>query len=155
MKARDSKRLWHVTKVFWMIFLTAYKKERIDRFCPWYVVEVQLLSFGLNWLAVLSVDSFLGIRILLFFSQRCSKMGAQGGPEPPRNLADQSTLFKTGGQIIPLTLLPAPLDSKSYLHLCFPNGIVRISSGIRFDSPNYFLSISRMLSIIYLSYYSF
>ena len=41
---------------------------------------------------------------------------ASGRPEPPLNLADQLTLFKPGGQIMPLTLLP-PLDSKSYLHL--------------------------------------
>ena len=33
---------------------------------------------------------------------------ARGGGEPPRNLADQWTLFKPGGQIMPLTLLPAP-----------------------------------------------
>ena len=33
-----------------------------------------------------------------------------GGPEPPRNLADQLTLFKPVGQIVPLTLLPAPPD---------------------------------------------
>ena len=31
---------------------------------------------------------------------------ARGGA--PRNLADQLTLFKPGGQIMPLTLLPAP-----------------------------------------------
>ena len=43
---------------------------------------------------------------------------ARGGPEPPWNLADQLTLFKPGGQIMPLTLLRAPPDSKSYLHLC-------------------------------------
>ena len=55
-------------RYFEWFFLTAYKKERIDRFCPWYVVEVQLLSFGLNWLAVLSVDSFLEIRIFSYFS---------------------------------------------------------------------------------------
>ena len=38
----------------------------------------------------------------------------------PRNLADQLTLFKPvqWEQIMPLTLLPAPLESKSYLHLC-------------------------------------
>ena len=46
--------------------------------------------------------------------------GGQGGQSPspsPPNLAHQLTLFKPGGQIVPLTLLPAPLDSKSYLHL--------------------------------------
>ena len=34
------------------------------------------------------------------------------GPEPLRNLADQLTLFKPGGQIMPLTLLPAPRFKK-------------------------------------------
>ena len=43
---------------------------------------------------------------------------ARGGGVPP-NLADRLTLFKPwGGQIIPVTLLPAPLDSKCYLNLC-------------------------------------
>ena len=45
--------------------------------------------------------------------------GGPGWPEPTQNLADQLTLFKPGGQIMPLTLLPAPPDSKSYLHLWF------------------------------------
>ena len=31
---------------------------------------------------------------------------AVGGPRAPRNLADQLTLFKPGGLIMPLTLLP-------------------------------------------------
>ena len=47
--------------------------------------------------------------------------GGQGGQSPspsPPNLAHQLTLFKPGGQIVPLTLLPAPPDSKTYLHLC-------------------------------------
>ena len=43
--------------------------------------------------------------------------GGGGGAETPRNLANQLALFKPGGEIMPLTLLPAPLDSKSYLHL--------------------------------------
>jgi hypothetical protein len=41
---------------------------------------------------------------------------ARGG-EPSQNLADQMTLFKPGGQIMPLTILPALPDSKSHLHL--------------------------------------
>ena len=41
------------------------------------------------------------------------------GPPHPRNLADKLTRYKWGGQIMPLKLLPALLDSKSYLHLCF------------------------------------
>ena len=46
------------------------------------------------------------------------------------------------------------LESASSLTFLFPNGIVRTSSGIRFDSLKYFLSISRMPSIFYLCYYS-
>ena len=44
--------------------------------------------------------------------------GGAGRALPPRNLTDQLTLFKPEGQIMPLTLLPNPPDSKSYLHLC-------------------------------------
>ena len=33
-----------------------------------------------------------------------SYIGAMGQKPPPRNLADQLTLFKLGGQIMPLTL---------------------------------------------------
>ena len=43
----------------------------------------------------------------------------RGGPEPPWNLADQITLFNHGGeQIMPVTWMFAPPDSKCYLHLC-------------------------------------
>ena len=54
----------------------------------------------------------------------CTQRGVWGGraePFPPRNLADQLTLSKPGGKIIPLTLSnasPPPPDSKNYLHLC-------------------------------------
>ena len=43
--------------------------------------------------------------------------GGGGGPESPRNMADQLFLFKPRGEIMPLTLLLAPPGSKSYLHL--------------------------------------
>ena len=36
-----------------------------------------------------------------------------GGAEAPRNLSDQLTLFKPGGQIMSLTLLPAPWIQKA------------------------------------------
>ena len=39
--------------------------------------------------------------------------GDHGGPEPPLGLADQVTLLKTGGQIMPLTLQPAPRIKKA------------------------------------------
>ena len=55
----------------------------------------------------------------LHFCQTKSRGVARGGEaEHLRNLADQLTLFKPGEQIMPFTLLPAPPDSKSYLHLC-------------------------------------
>ena len=55
-----------------------------------------------------------------FTIQRCSLRGGLRGLEPPRNLADKLTLFKPGGQIMPLTLLPTlpPSESNSYLHFC-------------------------------------
>ena len=37
-----------------------------------------------------------------------TRVKSAGRPEPLRNLADQLTLFKSGGQIMPLTLLLAP-----------------------------------------------
>ena len=54
---------------------------------------------------------------LVVSTRGVARGGGQGGPELPRKLEDQQTLFTPGGQIMPLTLLPAPLDSKSYLHL--------------------------------------
>ena len=55
------------------------------------------------------------------FGLRGVAKGGSGGPEPPpplRYLADQLTLFKPRGQIMPNTLLSVPPDSKSYLNLC-------------------------------------
>ena len=45
--------------------------------------------------------------------------GARATPEFGRSVNPIQT--RGGGQILPLTLLPAPLDSKSYLHLCHIN----------------------------------
>ena len=58
---------------------------------------------------------------------------ASGGPErlqpPPRNLADQLTLFEPGGQILPLTLLPTPRIQKAiYTSVLWWSMIKRTSS---------------------------
>ena len=55
---------------------------------------------------------------LIYHLLRAGGPGGKGGYFPAHILADQLTLFKPGGQIIPLTLLPTPPNSKSYLHLC-------------------------------------
>ena len=57
--------------------------------------------------------------------------GGDGVARAPRNLADQLTLLKPrgGGQIMPVTLLPAPLDSKCYLHLCTLHPLIRDKIG--------------------------
>ena len=47
-----------------------------------------------------------------------AREGALAPPEFGRSVNPIQT--RGGGQIIPLTLLPAPQDSKSYLHLWFP-----------------------------------
>ena len=57
---------------------------------------------------ILSLKSFRGVT-----------RGGEGGVRAVRSLADQLILFKPGGgRLCPLKLLPAPPDSKSYLHLC-------------------------------------
>ena len=57
----------------------------------------------------------------------------------PRNLADQLTLFKPvgGGQTMPVTLLPAPLDSKFYLHLCYITFTCTSLSGLEYYKDYY------------------
>ena len=51
---------------------------------------------------------------------RCRAVGAggRGGHCTPHILADQLTLSQPGGQMLPTTLLLAPLDLETYLHLC-------------------------------------
>ena len=50
-----------------------------------------------------------------------ARRGARGS-EPPRNLADQLTLFEPGGQSLPLTLLPAP--PPRIQHAIYTSGLV-------------------------------
>ena len=60
-------------------------------------------------------NSFIG----LSFTQGCRNRvgrGAIAAPDFGRSVNPIPT--RGGGQIIPLTLLQAPPDSKSYLHLC-------------------------------------
>ena len=73
-----------------------------------------------------------GLQKMMFFSSKINyeirtdargvAKGGDGLARAPRNLADQLTLLKPrgGGQIMPVTLLPAPLDAKCYLHLWVP-----------------------------------
>ena len=45
---------------------------------------------------------------MVHLSRGVGGSGGPGGARAPRNLADQLTLFKPGGHIMPVTLLPAP-----------------------------------------------
>ena len=82
--------------------------------------------------------------------------GGPGGPEPLRNLTNQLTLFKPGGQIMPLTLLPAPPDSKSYLHLCArcnEYNFTKVFSGFFEFSTFFFRLVDVCKSFFPLSYF--
>ena len=85
----------------------------------WSIAGVKLLgdgqaiAFFLHLFVLASRNSWV---LSLGGCRGVAREGARGA-RAPRNLADQLTLFKPGGPIMPLTLLPAPTDSKSYLHL--------------------------------------
>ena len=72
----------------------------------------------LQMYSVLYAVPFFSAKSILVYT---FTMARGQGAEPSQNLADQLTLFKPGGQIMPLTLLPAPPDSKSFLHLYLPS----------------------------------
>ena len=58
-------------------------------------------------------------RVKCVYAEVYLDRGGAGGPEPPRNLVDQLTLFEPGWAEFAPQILPAPPDSKSYLHLLF------------------------------------
>ena len=69
----------------------------------------------LQMYSVLYAVPFFSAKSILVYT---FTMARGQGAEPSQNLADQLTLFKPGGQIMPLTLLPTPPDLNCYLHLC-------------------------------------
>ena len=110
-----------------MIGSKSNNHKKIKRFytlnSDWNIINEQGLFCELGGgMDAISLSTISSYDILQFSGDICNCRGVAswgaGGTEPPRTLADQLTLFKPGGQIMPLTLLPAPSDSKSYLHLC-------------------------------------
>ena len=63
-----------------------------------------------------NTEKVLEVRILAPQQKLARGVSGGGGQEPLRNSADQLSLFKPEGQIMPLTLLPVPPNSKNYLH---------------------------------------
>ena len=116
-----------------MIGSKSNNHKKIKRFytlnSDWNIINEQGLFCELGGgMDAISLSTISSYDILQFSGDICNcrgvaRRGAGGeGRAPPRTLADQLTLFKTGGQIMPLTLLPAPpSDSKSCLHLCTIN----------------------------------
>ena len=55
------------------------------------------------------VTTYNKIKEQVLLSQLQGRRKQGGGHMPPQFLADQSTLYQPGGQIMPTTFLPAPL----------------------------------------------
>ena len=109
---------------------TDFARQLVDDNVCSYLIDLKKVCTFLSGRFKLCFQSFLmkselsenqrRFRFGTFFSSNSKSWrtevldGGSGEPEPPpRNLADQLTLFKPGGQIMPLKLLPAPRIQKA------------------------------------------
>ena len=104
----ERKSIYQVKKL-------SYLNPSLDNYLKKFQTQIKLEN-NLTWIIIFLYWSMpLSLELKLSFNTEDDFLKWS----PCRNLADQLTLFKPGGgQIMPLTLLPDPPDSNSYLHLC-------------------------------------
>ena len=86
------------------------RKSRAGQGCCTVYTYIGTVSWHLNQSVIRGTwlqfsGSMYKLLIPIYYYRGVARGGGRGGPQ---NLANQQTIFKPGGQIMPLTLLPAP-----------------------------------------------